>query len=65
MNHTWWGISLVKHGQKKEAIEKFIIASQLNDRNPRVFLYWGLTLAMQGQFAEALEKYKEATELDP
>ena len=65
MIHTWWGISLVKHGQKKAAIEKFIIASQLNDRNPRVFLYWGLTLAMQGQFAEALEKYKEATELDP
>ena len=63
--HTWWGISLVKSGKNKEAIEKFIISSKLDDSQARNFLYWGLTLAMEGNYEEAVSKYARAVELEP
>jgi len=62
--YTWWGISLVKAGKNKEAIEKFVKSSKLDSDYSKTYLYWGLTLAMDGKSKEAIEKYKKVIELD-
>ena len=62
---TWWGISLVKMGQKNEAIEKFIQSSQLDPNHAKTYIYWGLTLDMEGKYQDAINKYDNALLLDP
>ncbi|KMP11005.1 hypothetical protein UZ36_05870 [Candidatus Nitromaritima sp. SCGC AAA799-C22] len=63
--YTWWGISLVKNGKKKEAIEKFVRAADLDSTYSKTFLYWGLTLVMDGKPKEAIAKYKKVIALEP
>ncbi len=63
--HTWWGIALVKSGQKDAAIDKFIKSSQLDPNQTKTYIYWGLTLDMQGKFQGAIDKYENALLLDP
>ena len=63
--YTWWGISLVKSGKRKEAIEKFIKSADLDSSYSKNFLYWGLTLAMDGKPKAAIKKYEKVIELEP
>jgi tetratricopeptide (TPR) repeat protein len=63
--YTWWGISLVKAGKRKEAIDKFVKSVSLNPSFSKTYLYWGLTLAMDGKPKAAIKKYEKVLELEP
>tara|TARA_B110000467_G_scaffold116400_1_gene107094 strand:- start:84 stop:833 length:750 start_codon:yes stop_codon:yes gene_type:complete len=63
--YTWWGISLVKSGNREEAINKFVKSARLNTSYPKNYLYWGLTLAMDGKPEAAIKKYEKVLELEP
>ena len=62
---TWWGISLVKMGEKSEALDKFIQSSQLDPNQSKTYVYWGLTLAMDEKYQDAIDKYENALLLEP
>ena len=63
--YTWWGISLVKAGNRELAIEKFIKSANLDSSYSKTYLYWGLTLAMSGDSEGAISKYKQVLKLEP
>ena len=63
--YTWWGISLVKAGNRELAIEKFVKSANLDSSYSKTYLYWGLTLAMSGDSDGAIKKYKKVLKLEP
>ncbi|MED5353537.1 MAG: tetratricopeptide repeat protein, partial [Nitrospinota bacterium] len=63
--HTWWGISLVKLKNTKEAIKHFKIASKNDPTDEKAHLYWGLTLAMDKKYKEAIGHYHTVLEINP
>ena len=63
--YTWWGISLVKAGNRALAIEKFVKSANLDSSYSKTYLYWGLTLAMNGDSEGAIKKYKKVLKLEP
>ena len=63
--YTWWGISLVKSGNRELAIEKFVKSANLDSSYSKTYLYWGLTLAMNGDSEGAIKKYKQVLSLEP
>ena len=63
--HTWWGISLVKLKNTKEAIEHFMIAAKNDPTDEKAHLYWGLTLAMDKKYEEAIGHYLTVLEINP
>jgi tetratricopeptide (TPR) repeat protein len=63
--YTWWGISLVKAGNRELAIKKFVKSANLDSSYSKTYLYWGLTLAMSGDSEGAIKKYKKVLELEP
>ena len=63
--YTWWGISLVKAGNRELAIEKFVKSANLDSSYSKTYLYWGLTLAMGGDSEGAIKKYKQVLKLEP
>jgi len=63
--YTWWGISLVKAGNRELAIEKFVKSANLDSSYSKTYLYWGLTLAMSGDSEGAIKKYKQVLSLEP
>ena len=63
--HTWWGISLVKLKNTKEAIKHFIIAAKNDPTDEKAHLYWGLTLAMDKKHEEAIAHYLTVLEINP
>jgi len=63
--YTWWGISLVKAGNRELAIEKFVKSANLDSSYSKTYLYWGLTLAMNGDSEGAIKKYKKVLKLEP
>jgi tetratricopeptide (TPR) repeat protein len=62
---TWLGISLVKTGEREEAIKHFILAAKNDPTDEKAHLYWGLTLAMDGKIEDAIAHYKTVLEINP
>jgi pentatricopeptide repeat protein len=62
---TWWGISLVKLGNRAEAIRHFILAAKKDPTDEKAHLYWGLTLAMDKNFQDAIGHYQTVLEINP
>ncbi|MGH8306879.1 MAG: tetratricopeptide repeat protein [Gammaproteobacteria bacterium] len=65
MAYQSWGLALLRHGDYKDAIEKF---QQANQRGPHwcdPLKYWGDALAAQGNYKQAIEKYAEAAKYTP
>ncbi len=62
---TWWGISLVKLGNRAEAIRHFTLAAKKDPTDEKAHLYWGLTLAMDKKFKDAIGHYQTVLEINP
>ena len=62
---TWWGFSLAKSGNMKEAFEKFDQSSRLDPNQSKNYFFWGSSLLVEGKNEEAIDKFENALLLDP
>ncbi|CAB5150715.1 hypothetical protein D3OALGA1CA_4405 [Olavius algarvensis associated proteobacterium Delta 3] len=63
-----WGVSLLRKGDYKEAVDKFmraIFIDPLNPNNYIVYANWGSALLQDGKLSEADLKFRKTRELRP
>lgn len=63
--YTWWGLSLAKSGNIRDAMDKFNLSSQLDPNQTKNYYYWGLALVMADRNEEAIDRFENALLLDP
>lgn len=63
--YTWWGYSLAKSGNIRDAMDKFNLSSQLDPNQTKNYYYWGLALVLDDRNEQAIDKFENALLLDP
>jgi len=60
-----YGVFLLEQGKRKEAVEMFQQATEIDPNDAEAFNNWGVALKGLGKIEESIDKYKKTLSIDP